>query len=197
MGALPWLAAAARGSAVTAVLSCAAETVLSCRVPRVQDWGLHSVCELQNSLRGTLSVFLHALSQDRAVWSSPRPELLGRLHGCCRAQSALSREDAVPGGCVPAFPCVLVRPGCGEASERSWQSQAFATTQSHFFWQALPYFDRLDYVSMMCNEQAYSLAVEKLLNIRPPLRAQWIRGEGSHTRACTVSVAAPVPSPCC
>uniref|UniRef100_K7FF38 NADH dehydrogenase [ubiquinone] iron-sulfur protein 2, mitochondrial n=1 Tax=Pelodiscus sinensis TaxID=13735 RepID=K7FF38_PELSI len=41
--------------------------------------------------------------------------------------------------------------------------------------QALPYFDRLDYVSMMCNEQAYSLAVEKLLNITPPLRAQWIR----------------------
>ncbi|NXB81498.1 NDUS2 protein, partial [Donacobius atricapilla] len=44
------------------------------------------------------------------------------------------------------------------------------------FPQALPYFDRLDYVSMMCNEQAYSLAVEKLLNIRPPPRAQWIRG---------------------
>ncbi|CAM9125867.1 unnamed protein product, partial [Lampetra fluviatilis] len=41
--------------------------------------------------------------------------------------------------------------------------------------QALPYFDRLDYVSMMCNEQCYSLAVEKLLNIRPPPRAQWIR----------------------
>ncbi|KAI1229967.1 NADH dehydrogenase, partial [Lamprotornis superbus] len=40
---------------------------------------------------------------------------------------------------------------------------------------ALPYFDRLDYVSMMCNEQCYSLAVEKLLNIRPPPRAQWIR----------------------
>ncbi|XP_045732720.1 NADH dehydrogenase [ubiquinone] iron-sulfur protein 2, mitochondrial isoform X1 [Mirounga angustirostris] len=40
---------------------------------------------------------------------------------------------------------------------------------------ALPYFDRLDYVSMMCNEQAYSLAVEKLLNIQPPPRAQWIR----------------------
>lgn len=29
---------------------------------------------------------------------------------------------------------------------------------------------------MMCNEQAYSLAVEKLLNIQPPPRAQWIRG---------------------
>ncbi|KAM3590009.1 uncharacterized protein V6R79_001848 [Siganus canaliculatus] len=41
--------------------------------------------------------------------------------------------------------------------------------------QALPYFDRLDYVSMMCNEQAYSLAVEKLLNIQAPPRAEWIR----------------------
>ncbi|KAJ3098935.1 NADH dehydrogenase Fe-S protein subunit 2 ndufs2 [Phlyctochytrium planicorne] len=41
--------------------------------------------------------------------------------------------------------------------------------------QALPYFDRLDYVSMMCNEQAYSLAVEKLLNIEIPLRAKYIR----------------------
>jgi len=42
--------------------------------------------------------------------------------------------------------------------------------------QALPYFDRLDYVSMMCNEEAYSLAVEKLLNIQAPPRAEWIRG---------------------
>merc|ERR1712130_88137 len=41
--------------------------------------------------------------------------------------------------------------------------------------QALTYFDRLDYVSMMCNEQAYSLAVEKLLNIDVPLRAKYIR----------------------
>ena len=41
--------------------------------------------------------------------------------------------------------------------------------------QALPYFDRLDYVSMMANEHAYSLAVEKLLNCRVPLRAQYIR----------------------
>ncbi|KAJ3024390.1 UNVERIFIED_CONTAM: NADH dehydrogenase Fe-S protein subunit 2 ndufs2, partial [Siphonaria sp. JEL0065] len=41
--------------------------------------------------------------------------------------------------------------------------------------QALPYFDRLDYVSMMCNEQAYSLAVEKLLNIEIPERAKYIR----------------------
>lgn len=41
--------------------------------------------------------------------------------------------------------------------------------------QALPYFDRLDYVSMMCQEQAYSLAIEKLLNCPVPLRAQYIR----------------------
>lgn len=41
--------------------------------------------------------------------------------------------------------------------------------------QALPYFDRLDYVSMMCNEQCYSLAVENLLNIEIPERAKWIR----------------------
>lgn len=43
--------------------------------------------------------------------------------------------------------------------------------------QALPYFDRLDYVSMMAQEHCYSLAVEKLLNISNfiPVRAQFIR----------------------
>jgi len=41
--------------------------------------------------------------------------------------------------------------------------------------QALPYFDRLDYVSMMVQEQAYSLVVEKLLNCQIPLRAKYIR----------------------
>ena len=41
--------------------------------------------------------------------------------------------------------------------------------------QALPYFDRLDYVSMMCQEHGYTLAVEKLLNCQPPLRAQYVR----------------------
>jgi NADH dehydrogenase (ubiquinone) Fe-S protein 2 len=41
--------------------------------------------------------------------------------------------------------------------------------------QALPYFDRLDYVSMMSQEHAYSLAVENLLNLKIPLRAQYIR----------------------
>ena len=41
--------------------------------------------------------------------------------------------------------------------------------------QALPYFDRLDYVSMICQEHGYSLAVEKLLGCVPPERAQYIR----------------------
>ena len=41
--------------------------------------------------------------------------------------------------------------------------------------QANPYFDRLDYVSPMSQEQAYALAVEKLLGIVAPERAQWIR----------------------
>ena len=43
------------------------------------------------------------------------------------------------------------------------------------YMQALPYMDRLDYVSMMCNEHAYCLAIEKLLGIEVPLRAQYIR----------------------
>jgi len=41
--------------------------------------------------------------------------------------------------------------------------------------QALPYFDRLDYVSMMSQEHSYCLAVEKLLKCNVPLRAQYIR----------------------
>lgn len=45
------------------------------------------------------------------------------------------------------------------------------------YMQALPYFDRLDYVSMMCNEQCFSLAIEKLLNIEIPLRAKYIRSK--------------------
>ena len=41
--------------------------------------------------------------------------------------------------------------------------------------QALPYFDRLDYVSMMSQEHSYCLAVEKLANVKIPIRAQYIR----------------------
>ena len=41
--------------------------------------------------------------------------------------------------------------------------------------QALPYFDRLDYVSPMCQEHAYALAVEKLAGVTVPPRGQYIR----------------------
>ena len=41
--------------------------------------------------------------------------------------------------------------------------------------QSIGYMDRLDYVSMMCNEHAYVLSIEKLLKIDVPLRAQYIR----------------------
>ncbi|HSJ48437.1 MAG TPA: NADH-quinone oxidoreductase subunit D, partial [Gammaproteobacteria bacterium] len=41
--------------------------------------------------------------------------------------------------------------------------------------QSIGYMDRLDYVSMMCNEHGYVLAMEKLLGIEAPLRAQYIR----------------------
>jgi len=41
--------------------------------------------------------------------------------------------------------------------------------------QALPYFDRLDYVSPMCQEHAFALAVEKLMGVEVPLRGQYLR----------------------
>ncbi len=41
--------------------------------------------------------------------------------------------------------------------------------------QSIGYMDRLDYVSMMCNEHAYVMAIEKMLGITPPTRAQYIR----------------------
>jgi NADH-quinone oxidoreductase subunit D len=41
--------------------------------------------------------------------------------------------------------------------------------------QSIPYMDRLDYVSMMCNEHGYVRAIEKLLGMEAPLRAQYIR----------------------
>lgn len=47
--------------------------------------------------------------------------------------------------------------------------------ESKPFNQSIGYMDRLDYVSMMCNEHAYVLAIEKLLGLEPPLRAQYIR----------------------
>ena len=47
--------------------------------------------------------------------------------------------------------------------------------ESKPFNQSIGYMDRLDYVSMMCNEHAYVMAIERLLGIKPPPRAQYIR----------------------
>jgi NADH-quinone oxidoreductase subunit D len=47
--------------------------------------------------------------------------------------------------------------------------------ESKPFNQSIGYMDRLDYVSMMCNEHGYVLAIEKLLGLTPPVRAQYIR----------------------
>ncbi|MFC0679189.1 NADH-quinone oxidoreductase subunit D [Lysobacter korlensis] len=52
-------------------------------------------------------------------------------------------------------------------------TEKFAETKPYI--QSVPYMDRLDYVSMMCNEHAYVRAVETLLGIEAPERAQWIR----------------------
>jgi NADH-quinone oxidoreductase subunit D len=41
--------------------------------------------------------------------------------------------------------------------------------------QALPYFDRLDYCSPLCMEHSYVLAIEKLLDLEVPIRAQYLR----------------------
>ena len=47
--------------------------------------------------------------------------------------------------------------------------------ESKPFNQSIGYMDRLDYMSAMCNEHAYVLAIEKLLGIEAPIRAQYIR----------------------
>ena len=47
--------------------------------------------------------------------------------------------------------------------------------ESKTFIQSVPYMDRLDYVSMMCNEHAYVMAIEKLIGVEVPVRAQYIR----------------------
>ena len=52
-------------------------------------------------------------------------------------------------------------------------TEKIAETRTYL--QNIPYMDRLDYIAALCNEHAYVLAVEKLLNITPPPRAQYIR----------------------
>ena len=52
-------------------------------------------------------------------------------------------------------------------------TEKLAETKTYI--QSLPYMDRLDYMSMMCNEHAYCLAIEKMLKLEVPIRAQYIR----------------------
>ena len=52
-------------------------------------------------------------------------------------------------------------------------TEKLAETKTYI--QALPYMDRLDYMSMMCNESAYCLAIEKMLGLEVPTRAKYIR----------------------
>jgi NADH-quinone oxidoreductase subunit D len=52
-------------------------------------------------------------------------------------------------------------------------TEKLAETRTYL--QSVPYMDRLDYVSMMCNEHGYVLAMEKLLAVEVPMRAQYIR----------------------
>ena len=47
--------------------------------------------------------------------------------------------------------------------------------ENRTYLQSVPYMDRLDYVSMMMNEHAYVMTIEKLLQIKVPIRAQYIR----------------------
>ena len=47
--------------------------------------------------------------------------------------------------------------------------------ENRTYLQSVPYMDRLDYVSMMMNEHAYVMTIEKLLQINVPIRAQYIR----------------------
>jgi len=52
-------------------------------------------------------------------------------------------------------------------------TEKLAETRTYL--QSVPYMDRLDYVSMMCNEHGYVLAIEKMLGIEVPMRAKYIR----------------------
>jgi NADH-quinone oxidoreductase subunit D len=52
-------------------------------------------------------------------------------------------------------------------------TEKLAETRTYL--QSVPYMDRLDYMSMMCNEHAYVMAIERLVGVEVPLRAQYIR----------------------
>ena len=60
--------------------------------------------------------------------------------------------------------------------------------ENRTYLQSIPYMDRLDYVSMMANEHAYVMVIEKMMGIDVPVRAQYIRVMFDEiTRCCSGS----------
>ena len=90
---------------------------------------------------------------------------------------AINRES----GSYETFRVWLVRELDGEVVQRAdphvglLHRATEKLAEQKMYLQTVPYMDRVDYVSMMCNEHAYVLTLEKLLNIDVPLRAQYIR----------------------
>ena len=103
--------------------------------------------------------------------------LLALSHGRDQELHAELRP-AAPGGARRAAPRARARRR-GHPARRSAHRPAAPrdreARRDKTFIQSLPYMDRLDYVSMMCNEHAYCLAIEKLLGVDVPIRAQYIR----------------------
>src|SRR3546814_16655097 len=56
-----------------------------------------------------------------------------------------------------------------------WSSDVCSSDLYKTYAQALPYLDRLDYCSPLCMEHSFVLAIEKLLDLEVPLRAQYLR----------------------
>lgn len=98
--------------------------------------------------------------------SHPSPSLPQTPTGPLRQAYRLHSTPAVPPFTVPPSP----DPHIGLLHRGTEKLIEYKT-----YLQALPYFDRLDYVSMMCMEHSYVLAIEQLLNLAVPLRGQYIR----------------------
>jgi NADH-quinone oxidoreductase subunit C len=87
-------------------------------------------------------------------------------------------RSAAPGGARRAAPGARTRRRSRRArrpAHRPAASRYREAGRNAHLDAVVPYMDRLDYVSMMCNEHAYCMAIEKLLQLEVPLRAQYIR----------------------
>ena len=80
-------------------------------------------------------------------------------------------KHPITGRMVAATLKVINEPQLNQVSERGTEKLIEYKT----YLQAIPYFDRLDYVAPMNQEHAFCLAIERLLGITPPIRGQLIR----------------------